>query len=785
MSKFPYPGLRPFYRDETAIFFGREEQVDQLLDKLDASHFLAVVGSSGCGKSSLVTAGMLPALESGFLVDAGARWRTAGMRPGKHPMRHLAAALLEESALGQERKGHADSAAFLLATLRRGPQGLVEALNETPLPADGTNLLILVDQFEELFRYHQQDNIDEADAFVALLLASAKQKDIPVFVVVTMRSDFLGDCALFTGLPEAMNENQFLTPRLTREQRREAITDPAGVFGGTVETRLVNHLLNEMESIPDDQLPVLQHCLMRMWSQAMSREGLKEQDIQPAITGLSKVGGIIVTQADYDAVGALKKALSNHANEAFEKLDQKQQGITKQLFRCLSEGVPGQRDTRRPTPLHEVAEIAGVSTAEVIEVVEVFRSPERCFLTPAYDVELASDSMLDMSHESLIRQWDKLNKWAEQEAESAETYRRLEKTARLWKQDRAALWDTPDLEIALDWQNKEKPTAEWTRRYGENFDLAIEFLDTSAQAQKEKRRLKEHERRRKFRREVTLRHIKQLPVVTLMGLFIAIGLAVWAFRERSQVEKAKDKLLKVVKEGKVEQAKANWEWWAEKDARIKAEDDFMIAEERRQEAEKARKLAKEAQENAESNSDSFREMMNTTLGFLSKSGRSQEFFVWAEKTFTIEKLIPALELMIDQSESIDKEQKKLWLSELPTMSTEQRADLLDTLGKTQDEEEFHIRQVIIKDVSGAAVPLVKGICFIKALEKVTIEIEVDNPSNRGFEIEYSATQGQTGTDTTYTAPDAPGSTDIVTIKVLDNNTKETITQESIVIQIIG
>lgn len=773
MSKFPYPGLRPFHRDETAIFFGREEQVDQLLDKLDASHFMAVVGSSGCGKSSLVTAGMLPALESGFLANAGARWRTAEMRPGKYPMRHLAAALLEESALGQERKGYADSAAFLLATLRRGPQGLVEALNETPLPDDGTNLLILVDQFEEIFRYHQQDNIDEADAFVALLLASAKQKDIPVFVVVTMRSDFLGDCALFTGLPEAMNENQFLTPRLTREQRREAITGPAGVFGSSVETHLVNHLLNEMESIPD-QLPVLQHCLMRMWSQTMAREGLKEQDIQPAITGLSKVGGIIVTQADYDAVGALKKALSNHANEAFEKLDQKQQGIAKQLFRCLSEGVPGQRDTRRPTPLHKVAEIAGVSTAEVIEVVEVFRSPERCFLTPAYDVDLNSDSMLDMSHESLIRQWDKLNKWAEQEAESAETYRRLEKTARLWKQGRAALWDTPDLEIALDWQNKEKPTAEWTRRYGENFDLAIEFLDTSAQAQKEKRR-----------KEVTFKYIKQLLAVALIGLFITAGLAAWAFWERSQVEKTKDKQLKAVKRGKVELARANWEWWAEKDVRIKAEYDFMIAEERRQEAEKARKLAKEAQENAESNSDSFREMVNATFGFLSESGRSQEFLVWAEKTFTIEKLIPALELMIDQSESIDKEQKKLWLSELPTMSTEQKADLLDTLGKTQDEEEFHIRQVVIKDENGAAVPLVKGICFIKALEKVTIEVEVDNPSNRGFEIEYSATQGQTGTDTTYTAPNAPGSTDIVTIKVLDNNTKKTITQESIVIQIIG
>lgn len=279
MSYFPYPGLRPFQRDETDIFFGREEQVDQLLEKLEEFHFLTVVGPSGCGKSSLVQAGILGGLEAGFLVSAGVRWRIATMHPGHSPMRNLARALLAETALGPERGIGEESVAFLLAVLRRGPLGLIEVLQETPLPR-GTNLLILVDQFEEIFRCRKQYDADEAQAFIDLLLASARQKVrhattsvyqktisvyTPVYVVITMRSDFMSDCAFLSGLPEAINESQFFIPRLRREEIQAAINGPAEVFGGNVEPGLVSRLLNDMgrDSNPD-QLPLMQHALMRL-----------------------------------------------------------------------------------------------------------------------------------------------------------------------------------------------------------------------------------------------------------------------------------------------------------------------------------------------------------------------------------------------------------------------------------------------------------------------------------------------------------------------------------------
>jgi energy-coupling factor transporter ATP-binding protein EcfA2 len=133
-----------------------------LLDKLQRSHFLAVVGPSGCGKSSLVRAGMIAALETGFMADAGSEWLIAEMRPGDRPMSRLARALCIDT-FDFDGGASADAAPLLEASLRRGPLGLVERLEETPL-APRTNLLLLVDQFEEIFRFREQGDPDEAEA---------------------------------------------------------------------------------------------------------------------------------------------------------------------------------------------------------------------------------------------------------------------------------------------------------------------------------------------------------------------------------------------------------------------------------------------------------------------------------------------------------------------------------------------------------------------------------------------------------------------------------------------
>lgn len=460
MSTLPYPGLRSFQKDEADIFFGREEQVDQLLEKLERSHFLAVVGVSGCGKSSLVQAGLLSALQDGFLVTAGMNWRIAVLRPGIQPMRNLAEALLKPDALGPERdlrklgltaEIQPDVTQLLLASLRRGPLGLVEVLQETCLPKD-TNLLVLVDQFEDIFRCRKWYSIDEAEAFVTLLLKSAEDKPVPLYVVITMRSDFIGDCALFTGLPEALNESQFLTPRLTREQCRQAISGPARMFGGAVEPVLENELLNAMGTNPD-QLPLMQHALMRLWQLVKDRG--KEQ--------------ITLTLEDYQHIGGLQEALSRHADEAYQELNEEHQAIAKTLFCCLCEHLADRQDTRQPVLLKRVTAVAEAKPEEVKVVVEAFRRPDRSFLTPPSGTELLPETLLDISHESLIRHWKRLRQWVEEEAEAVNSYRRLFETAQSWNQHNIDELPLP-LKNDLDWWERRKPNHAWAERYGGHFN---------------------------------------------------------------------------------------------------------------------------------------------------------------------------------------------------------------------------------------------------------------------------------------------------------------------------
>ena len=179
------------------------------------------------------------------------------MRPGEDPIHHLAAALDTKEVLGIEGELATTNCVLLEATLRRGTRGLVEAMRQARVPAED-NLLILVDQFEELFRYRvsrHDTSKNEALAFVKLLMEAASQADFPITIVLTMRSDFIGDCMDIPGLPEMVNGGQYLVPRMTRDELRSAITGPIAVGGGEITQRLVLRLLNEFGD-ESDQLPV-------------------------------------------------------------------------------------------------------------------------------------------------------------------------------------------------------------------------------------------------------------------------------------------------------------------------------------------------------------------------------------------------------------------------------------------------------------------------------------------------------------------------------------------------
>jgi tetratricopeptide (TPR) repeat protein len=451
------------------------------------------------------------------MAGAGSSWRIATLRPGEDPIGHLATTLNDPLMLGGDPELADTNRLLLEVTLRRSSLGLVEAVRQARLPADD-NVLVVVDQFEELFRFRESRQIahsrDEAIAFVKLLLEAAAQVHPAIHVVLTMRSDFIGDCMNFPGLPEAVNAGLYLVGRMSRVGLRSAITGPVAVAGGTIAPRLVHRVLNDLGD-DHDQLPLVQHALSRTWAHwADVRAGQGPIDVE-----------------DYEAVGTVRDALSKHAEEAYEEA--RALGLaqtTERVFKALTDTVTDQRGVRRPTPVAALAAISEASEADVIRVVEVFRLGGRCFLMPPAAVALTGRSIVDISHESLMRCWGRLITWAAEERASAAVYVRLSQAAAWFEEGTAGVWRNPELELARRWRETNAPSPAWASRYDVGFDRAMAFLDHSLDERDRAQAAIEHERRATLRRTQLVAGV----LATLFAVAAALGVLAWRERERAQ-----------------------------------------------------------------------------------------------------------------------------------------------------------------------------------------------------------------------------------------------------------
>lgn len=397
----PYPGLRPFETREGAHFFGRDRQTDELIDLLGRTRFLAVVGAHGGGKSSLIRAGLLPALYGGLVRNVRPRWRVASLRPGDDPLGNLARALTAHDVFGPAGEDEGFRDIVVETTLRRGSLGLIEVVQQARTSGE-ENLLVVADQFEDLFRLAPggRPNGDEAVAFVKLLLEAARQGELPIYVALTLRSDYLGDCASFMGLPEAINEGHYLVPRLTRDECREAVKGPAAVRRTAVAPRLADRILNDVGSEPD-RLPVFQHALMRTWRAWQSDHGEGEP----------------LDLRHYEEVGGMEGALARHAEEVYGELpDARGREVAEKLFRILVGTGAGARDARRAMRPEDIRAATGLREEELAAAVEFFRREGRSFLSPPAAQPLNENSLVEVSYESLIHHWPRLKGWAAEDS---------------------------------------------------------------------------------------------------------------------------------------------------------------------------------------------------------------------------------------------------------------------------------------------------------------------------------------------------------------------------------
>jgi WD40 repeat protein len=473
----PYPGLAPFDEQDASRFFGRDREIEELLDRMSSRRILAVIGVSGCGKSSLVRAGVIPILKMGIAPNLPARWRIITITPGNDPL------------------------ASLRLPLDAAPEWPVNAFDlieqgRKKLQA-GETLLFIVDQFEELFRYRDdtfgKDAGNAASLFVNLLLNAIDQREVPIYVLLTMRTDFLGRCTQFRGLPEALNDSYYLVPRLTRLQQQQAIEQPLQEQGVVMNPVLAQRLLNDSAEDPD-HLPVLQHLLKSLW-ESWERRGHNGR----------------IETTDYHLVGGWMDCLNADAESVFKRLEPDQDGV-RRLFQGITERGPGEQPIRRPRSFSECIDISGLTRERLTAVVEAFQ--ERGLIRAS---DLSDKSLVDLTHESVMWQWMRLKRWIAEEAEQAAQLRFIQQSA----QQGNPLTGLP-LETASRLYEAFRRQTYWAQRY-----LNHDEVQQAESWILDSKRLEHKQRRR--------RRLIAGPVL----LVVLAVIVVWIFRGQRQVAEAR------------------------------------------------------------------------------------------------------------------------------------------------------------------------------------------------------------------------------------------------------
>jgi len=541
---YPYPGLRPFRitddADESLIFYGRDTHKDDILERLNSSQFVSVVGPSGCGKSSLVKVGVIPALGAGLLTRAGYDWLTLEMRPGRNPLRSLATALASlggdyNSALGTPTEQVLNALQIERSALWLLMEHVVPSLGREGAAKKSRCLLLLLDQFEEVFTIAHDNR--EVDQFLGLIAQFFRKPHPRLYVLLTMRTDFISQCANFPGMAEILNKTQYITPVLRGEDLRDAIMRPADVYRGPLDPDLASEIIRDMgagSTYDADNLPLMQHALLWLWLRRCERERIAAPTSSPG-----PIGGAS-PQADVEAYrdcGRLAGILERHAEEIFASLrtpgdkEGRRVRIAEVMFRRLSERDESLRYRRAPAQASEVCKLAECSRSQLDDVIVPFREASLLELRCPEE----SDPLLDLSHETLIRQWKRLRAWVDDEAEKAAAFRTLAREAKKWdakNRPRTLLKTDDDFDALESWWKTNVPTATWAARYrcadptgtslADAFPIVETFRDASKQAQ---RRLDNARRRRKA------------VVLGSAVLFIAsmFGLQRWLFiRESNQ-----------------------------------------------------------------------------------------------------------------------------------------------------------------------------------------------------------------------------------------------------------
>lgn len=505
----PYKGLNYFDEADADLFAGREALTSRLVERLlslasGASQgevcLLAVVGASGSGKSSLVRAGLVPALRWN---KASVDWNILVLTPTAHPLESLAVQLSEED-------GPVAATARLIDDLAEDARSLHLAIRRQMASLNGSRFLLVVDQFEELFALCHAE--DERIAFINNLLAAASDPDGSAIVVITLRADFYAQCAEYPNLREALARHQVYIGAMSDDELQRAIEEPARRGRWELEPGLVELLLHDAGHEPG-ALPLLSHALMETWQRRRGRN---------------------LTLSGYTSSGGVRGAIAETAEAVFtDQFTAQQKAIARRVFLRLTElgDETAGGDTRRRATFDEL--ILKPEDAASTRYVLKALADARLVITTQDHVEVA--------HEALIREWPTLQGWLEENRESLRLHRHLTNAALEWAaRDRETdgLYRGARLAQASEWA---------TSHADELNTLEIEFLETSQSlanretAEREAQQQRELEAAQKLAR-AERRHVTFLAGALIIAVLLALtaGFLGWEAHTSSQIAASRE-----------------------------------------------------------------------------------------------------------------------------------------------------------------------------------------------------------------------------------------------------
>jgi tetratricopeptide (TPR) repeat protein len=425
----PYRGLRAFDVDDAPFFFGREALVQWLLNGVRPAHegqpvnrFLAIVGASGSGKSSVARAGLVAALKHDA-IPGSSRWSIAILRPGPDPLESLAVALSRALNVAQ----NASALAELIEALRKNEKMLhLTARQSLGENAPGMRLVILLDQFEEVFTLCLKEDLREA--LIRNLLYAAKVAQGQTLVILTMRADFYPKCATNANLAAAFSDHHVLVGPMTDDELRQAIERPTQKVGCELEAGLVDLLMRDVHHQPG-ALPLLQHALLELWNKRDSRR---------------------LNVKVYQEIGKLEGALQRRADATLEALSKQEQELCRRTFLHLTQPGEGTEDTKRRVSMQELLSLSATPSAEEAIIQKL---ADASLLTTEGDLT-HRDAFVEVAHEALIRSWPQLRKWIDVDRAGLRTRTRLTEAVREWEKagrDATYLYSGARLAVAEEW----------------------------------------------------------------------------------------------------------------------------------------------------------------------------------------------------------------------------------------------------------------------------------------------------------------------------------------------